>query len=991
MKINHLGSLFFLAAFVLQTTNTWAKQKPQELFQQAQQAAQGKQFDKAVELALEVAALYRSDNTKADEWIEARLYAANYALEAKDYSLVDIKNLLDESYEKLPIAPDDQRVGRITLFQAWFLANQLTDYYNAKEAYEKTRRLIEQAGEAQQITARPGYDVYKPLAQIYTRLGENEKAVAMMSIALQKMKKNGQEYFLPELYGDWGIIYGDLGEHQRAIYYFDEGLEAHLQFWGTTPPADPRDLESFKNMKGLLLTQKANALFNQQKITAAQKLCNEALLLLNWEDYKAAALMVKGELIASQEGLVNAEAYFTEAIELARSYFPPYSRTIAKMENQLAAHYREVGRYEEALELAHRALARILPEMKGQETYALPDESSFYPENTIMEALAEKGRIYFEWYQEKADLEKLQLAEANLSLAIDMEGIINKVFTYKSSWLTMAEMSHNRHEVMLDILYELYSQTKDPAYLSSAFQFMEKSRAVVLNRALASQRAAALLDDQLMLEEEKALQIQLSDYKRLLVELQLENASGQQLADVEQQINKLKLSMDSLVNEIQNTFPNYYQAKYNYSVPTLADLNEQLNKHSLFVEYFLGQEDSTLYIFSIEKDRPANFIQQKLPKDFAARFSGFLKSLKDWEFVQNNEGNPAVFQAFCDQSRQFYKLLFPQGIHKPSHQQLLLIPDNVLSFLPFDVLMVNDYEAAEADYGALPYLIKDAAIQYAFSASSLFSDSDNSSEQAFKNYLGVAPQYGSSSYLPPVTHNTQAIEGLKAKFRGELLKDKQATIAEFKQQVKNVKILHFYGHAKAYPEDPESSWLAFSHPTDKGAIANKDSNIPGDGLLGAKASIPSEEIDRLLFLFELYQLDLNAELTVLSACETGIGKVALGEGVISLARAFRYAGCPSTLMTLWEANDYRGEVAFLMEKFFDYLVEEKMTKDQAIRQAKLDYLNTPGKSRHPAYWASFVLVGDNTPVELNNNRRLFYWLLAIVAGVFLFFVRNWKN
>ena len=113
--------------------------------------------------------------------------------------------------------------------------------------------------------------------------------------------------------------------------------------------------------------------------------------------------------------------------------------------------------------------------------------------------------------------------------------------------------------------------------------------------------------------------------------------------------------------------------------------------------------------------------------------------------------------------------------------------------------------------------------------------------------------------------------------------------------------------------------------------------------------------DGVLHLGEIYNLNLNAELVVLSACETGLGKLAGGEGMIGLARGFKYAGANSLLVSLWPVDDVSTKK--LMTAFYDYLLQGK-SKAEAIRLAKIDLIQTSYRFTKPFSWAGFILIGE---------------------------------
>lgn len=147
--------------------------------------------------------------------------------------------------------------------------------------------------------------------------------------------------------------------------------------------------------------------------------------------------------------------------------------------------------------------------------------------------------------------------------------------------------------------------------------------------------------------------------------------------------------------------------------------------------------------------------------------------------------------------------------------------------------------------------------------------------------------------------------------------------------------------------------------------------------------------DNFLQAHEIAHLHLNADLVVLSACETGYGKFEQGEGVISLARSFMYAGTPSLVVSLWQVNDQSTSV--IMNSFYQNIANG-MQKDVALRQAKLEYLKIAKDiAGHPAFWSAFIQLGDTSSVKISQKGAYNLWSigLGILACLFvgtLFFV-----
>jgi CHAT domain-containing protein len=179
----------------------------------------------------------------------------------------------------------------------------------------------------------------------------------------------------------------------------------------------------------------------------------------------------------------------------------------------------------------------------------------------------------------------------------------------------------------------------------------------------------------------------------------------------------------------------------------------------------------------------------------------------------------------------------------------------------------------------------------------------------------------------------------------------------FKKEAPDFDILHLAMHTIINDSLPMFSKLVFSKP---------DKNSTDDGFLNT---------------YEIYNMKLNARLAVLSACETGSGKLQKGEGVMSLARGFIYAGCPSIVMTLWQVEDKSG--VNIMADFYSYLSKGKR-KDVALRMAKLKHLESSDPlTAHPHYWLGYVNIGDSEPLYASND--IYFVIFLFIAILVVFF------
>jgi CHAT domain-containing protein len=193
--------------------------------------------------------------------------------------------------------------------------------------------------------------------------------------------------------------------------------------------------------------------------------------------------------------------------------------------------------------------------------------------------------------------------------------------------------------------------------------------------------------------------------------------------------------------------------------------------------------------------------------------------------------------------------------------------------------------------------------------------------------------------------------------------DSLATKQQFLKEINKYPIVHLATHAVSSISNAAASFIAF-YPHKRSLI------------------------DDRLFLEELYGLDMNAtKLVIISACETGQGELVNNEGVISLARAFAYAGCASSISSLWKADDQA--TSFILRQFYVYL-QKGYTKSKALQKAKLDYLGSDAINKSPAYWSHIILIGNAEPVY--GKGFPYKWgILIIPLGIFFLAVRKGRQ
>lgn len=397
-----------------------------------------------------------------------------------------------------------------------------------------------------------------------------------------------------------------------------------------------------------------------------------------------------------------------------------------------------------------------------------------------------------------------------------------------------------------------------------------------------------------------------------------------------------------------------------FSIPNIAQVQEALlSEDRALLNWFFA--DSSLFTFVISKN---DFFCQSQKLDFSLResISKMRSGIYNFPIAgakaarQHNE--TYIFHA----TELFDKLLKPALRKLPKNtSKLTLIPDGVLHYLPFDALLVS-IPSDPFGFKKFPYLLNHYQSSLAFSASQLFHAHTSSNPKAEETMLSLAPNFEQDPRgFSPLKNSQIEVANIQSILYGTKLIGQDATLENFLKEAPNHRILHLATHGNADDRDGKRSYLAFAYHDES----------PNDGLL---------------FVEDLNNLSLNAELAVLSACETGIGEYRRGEGVVSLASGISNAGVQSVVTTLWAVSDMAS--ANLVESFFEEL-KKGISKDEALRQAKLHYLseNTNDKA-HPFYWAGFVAMGDMKPMALTND---FWWLVGIGTLLILIIARFFKT
>ncbi len=486
---------------------------------------------------------------------------------------------------------------------------------------------------------------------------------------------------------------------------------------------------------------------------------------------------------------------------------------------------------------------------------------------------------------------------------------------------------------------ELFDKTKDKHYFNLAFRAAEKSKNYLLLEVIKERKIL-----ELSMVPDSLVDVGSSLRKRAsYLEEELFLNKDTVSKDIEYELFQVKKSLIENQDKIHGFIKKFdiTDAPEDY---IKLFLFQKSNARKWVIEYFVGIE----YIYAFVFSRDSSFVK-KIPNDFSLEetirkfrtgvFSPFSPASQEERIPRQLAAKYLVENGFL----LFEKLLSPLG---ELPESLTIIPDGVLGYIPFEALL-SSLPEDRLNFQTYPFLINDYIISYSYSASLLQEMVQKKNlKSGIKNVLALAPfsrqglsgpEKKDDKYLGELPKSSEVCYSVCKLFGGDSKLGAEATKQKFLDLAPGYRILHLSTHAEANNDDGNFSFLAFAD-----TLASRY---------------------QPLFVNELYHLKLNADLVSLSACETGLGELKRGEGIISLARAFAFAGTKSILTTLWKANDESSEL--LLDAFYRE-VKKGEPKDKALKAAKIQYLKNPdhkGGASHPYFWAGIIGIGDMSPID----------------------------
>ncbi len=858
-------------------------------------------------------------------------------------------------YEMALTQLDNSADGNVTHLAG--ILNKLGNYYLEVKDFSKAEPLLERA-----LTLRLNH--YGPdhllVADVYNNLGisrlySGDFAAALEyhrgALRIRLLHLSSPHEQLAQSYNNLAQCYQDAGEQDKAIEAYQRAL------------ANYPDSRIFDAVRADALLNLGVAYLDLSEPDRSMEYFHQALQLYRnagpgSENGVGLCLNNLGNTWLYKDRPDLAQQYYEEALNVRTRLFGGVHPDVAETRYNMAQNYRLSGKPDEAIEAFKQCLLAL-----GFDSADEKRLNKVHSYQFLLDAMYYLADVYHSQYLLLRDAHYLRLALTHYEYADEVMDYLRIRYEALGSKLNLVSLGHLLYEAAIAVALELEHITGEARYRHFAFRFSEKSKGLLLLDALQNTRAKAFsgVPGHILTE--------LSNLETSIAELEKERflnddrrETGGSPDSLDDRILEKKLLLYEKVRLVSQRYPEYYNLRYGATtLPVTQIQKELLGPDQTLLEYFLG---SDLYIFVINRDQ-FEVVTVLLPEDFYLHLDHFMTSIQEFRTIASASLDVNI-RNYVQSATELYRYLVAPVKHY-LRKNLIIVPDDRLGYVPYDALLTRQVDSTEY-FRNHPYLIRDHSISYNYSASLL---ADMKTDKGFargSGYLGFAPDFSNTQIdgLAELLFNSEEILGAKAELGGRVFLKEEATKSNFMAWQSRFGILHLATHGKVDTESEDFSFLAFS----KNQSTNPD--------------------DYFLYLREIYNLPVHARMVILSACETGTGKLFEGEGIASIARGFSYAGAESLIATRWNIND---KTTSLLMGMFLGNINAGMTKDDALQTAILSYIDTQNHHyAHPFYWSSFMAIGNMATVPLPDSPAYQLMLygspLILLFAALLFYLRR---
>ncbi len=837
-------------------------------------------------------------------------------------------------------------------------------YDEALDYYSRAENLIINYNEFADQLAK----IYNNKAIIYGYLRSYSLAIEYLekSIRIYLNQKSNEEDLMASLssaYLNIGIAYLESGDFKSALDYLNKSSEIKLKFNLTglslvnlnlaktyVKTGNPLKAEDFYLKSISLIKNK----FGEDYYRLAEVYCDYGLFLRSVEK--------------NDESLVS----LTKALSIFRKYYGDKHTLVSKSYRLIGDHYKNLSDYNSSLAYYQKALIAVVNDFNDTNIFSNPSINSALFDIRLLENLKSKSQalelLAYQQNDPEMKLKTLNNSFETIDLALQLIDRLRNNYPSEESQIYLAENEKETYVFATHLAFSLYSLSHDEFTGEKMYGVAKKAKAAILRNDISGNELlwSANIPDSLRTQQ-NIITGNIAAYNYLILsEMREADSDSNKIAMLKDALFEMNRKSEKITSDLNNAFPQYSELLQKTEPISLNRIQEQLASDESVIDYLLSNQyidgKRKLYIFIITKDR-LEFKEKNLDSLFIKNAQIIRKGDNPDTESRDHKKN---FNIYTGALYYMYENLIKPVEEFFSGNKLIIIPDEEISWLPFEAFLKSKPGLYQTDYEGLPYLIYDYTFSYGYSSSLIFSN-DLTLNKGGEVY-SFLPEYGENSFsgkeFESLRGAGEEIESIYKWFDGKKFTGNQATEKNFREAIKNPVIFHLAMHALTDSTNSRYSFFQFSAGTD-----------------------PLE--DGRLYNYEISLSRLKSPMVVLSACNSGSGTLYQGEGMMSLSRGFILAGASSVIKTAWEVND---EVsADIITRFYYHLSKGK-PKDEAMRLAKLEYLKGSSPSlTNPYFWAAYEIMGDNAPVT-KNNRNIIMLISGIIllalTGLLIFYLRR---
>lgn len=778
-------------------------------------------------------------------------------------------------------------------------------------AYEHFGQAISlfQKGENQDMPAL--IHSYANLGIYYWNQGRNNQAEEQLKLALDLALKLPEKNIelIADIENNLGLIFSEQAM-EKSLDYYKKALEGYQSQEGLFEKSIQTKINIgiiYRNMG--VFPASRNTLFQALEELKERGKTNSHLFTFTIQSL--------GQSYQKEGDLENATKYLQQALTALKNTHGERHRDIAGIYNLLGEIALQKREFRGSIQYFQRSLKANTWTFQAEDWSANPSAADCIHLQSVLYTLLRKASALRTFYSSfSLNNKHLALALNALDAADQIISTIRQTNLHSRDQVAVSELTYEVYELAQLISLQLADGSARKKYFKTlAFEYAEKSRAATLQKAFAESKAQNFAGvPAAIIEKEKAFKAKIS-----LLEIQMLQG-GVESITLKEELNQERSAYEKFLLEVQLNYPQYFELKNANSKLNLAAIQSMLKPNETMLSFQWIEMQDEIILYQVSQKKLDIFVITE-----ASTIRRNIRGLRNAiQYKLKSEWQNIAFE--------LNKKLLPGKIQtQTSH--LFIIPDADLSILPFEILLFDKPNLSIAQNSSLPYLMNRYSISYNFSADMVFRSKEKKGNAT--DALLIAPVSFASLALPDLPGTYKEIRALDQLFASKEIATSNLNHEKASKEVlsqyalSNFRYIHLATHGLVDEGNPELSHLIFSS-----GVKNQP----------------------FLYANEIYNWQLESDLVCLSACETGLGKLSRGEGIIGLSRAFTFAGASNIMVSMWTVSD--DSTTELMLKFYQDLLSENGTNGHAgaLQRSKIALAGSE-QYHHPYYWAAFQLIG----------------------------------